>query len=184
MSNQSKVGAISLTPDEQAIVEQMTFDQGALINTGEKNGQLASRLMKMLLARDAIPAQRLRYFDDPDYRSGALKGSRQQLFERNRTAGDDIFRHANFLEHMRYFIFGADLPKAAIDEFSAKALACGHVGPSDAMELGKLARQLTRSYGLPPHSAAVEFFRLALDCGVYHGHALRIQETVASARKR
>jgi hypothetical protein len=183
MSNQSKVGAIGLTPEEQAIVEQMTFDQGTLTTkTGVRNGELACRLMKMLLARDAIPAQRLRYFDDPDYRSGATKGSRQQLFERNKTTGDDIYRHANFLDYMRYFIFGTDLPPSIIDQFSTKAFAFGHVGPSDALELGKLAREMTRKHGLQPRNAADEFHRLALDCGIYHGHADRIRSVVHNTR--
>ena len=185
MADLENIGTIQLTRQEAAICEALNFDQGAFVGdypTGQRNGHLACQLMHLLLARSAIPAQRLAYFDDPTYRHGRIKGSRRKLFERNGTADDEIYRHPNFLEHLRYFLFGASLPNSVIERFSEAAGRFGHVGPSDALELGKLARDLTRQFGLQPHEASDEFFKLALDCGIYHGHAERIANSVRNIR--
>jgi hypothetical protein len=179
------LGAIELTTEEKKLLSGMTLDQEDLIrdiDRAQRNAELACSLMKSLLARDGIPVQRRKYFDDSGYRRGRLKGSRRQLFERNGTEGEDIYRHANFLKHLRYFVFGANLPQAAIDEFSAKAFACGQVSGSDALMLGKLARDLTRRHSLAPHEAHDEFYKLALDCGIYPGHAARIEQIVKGTR--
>ena len=79
-------------------------------------------------------------------------------------------------------MLGADLPQTAIDEFSAKAFSYGHVSPSDALELGRLAKDLTRKHELAPHDAAEEFYKLALDCGIYQGHAISIRDAVKEIR--
>jgi hypothetical protein len=179
------IGPIELTPEESAIRDRLILRQEELhgrFDVAESNGKLACQLMHVLLARNAIPESRLRYFDDPDYKPGRLKGSRKQMFERNRTKGDDIYRHANFLQHLRYFLLGAELPATIADEFAARVLACGNVSPSESLELGKLARTLTRKHGLASHDVGVEFLRLSLDCGMYYGHALRIQKMVEETR--
>lgn len=179
------IGPIELTPEERAIRKKLILRQEELagrFEVAQENGELARQLMHMLLARNAIPESRLRYFDDPEYKPRRPKGSRRNMFERNGTTGDDIYRHPNFLAHLRYFLFGAELPAAVADEFTAKVLACGNVSPSESLELGKLARALTRMHRLAPHDVAVEFFRLSLDCGMYYGHALRIQNTVEETR--
>jgi hypothetical protein len=179
------IGAIDLTPQEAALCEAMTFrqeDLGCGRYTAQENGELACRLMKALLARGAIPPQRLSYFSNPTYRSGYPRGSRQQLFERNGTIGDEIYRHPNFLDYMRYFLFGAQLPEELIEGFSAEAFGYGHVGPSDALELGKLAGKLVKRHGLVPHDVEDEFYRLALDCGIYQSHAAVIRKSVHNIR--
>jgi hypothetical protein len=183
------IGPIALTPDEGAILAAMKLRQEELFHESDgaqRNGELALALMTSLLARAAIPELRLRYFEDPTYRTGRIKGSYRQLFERNKTVGDDIFRHPNFLQHLRYFLFGAELPDDIIKAFSRKALSFGHVGPSDASELGTLSRDMTRKHHLAVHigpdGVAEEFYKLALDCGIYQGHALAIRKRVASIR--
>lgn len=183
------IGAIPLAPDETAILSTMKLHQEELFHDNEaaqRNGELALALMTSLLARGAIPEVRLKYFEEPTYRTGRVKGSYRQLFERNKTVGDDIFRHLNFLRHLRYFLFGADLPDDVIEAFSGKALAHGHVGPSDALELGTLGRDLTRKHDLAVRigadEVAEEFYKLALDCRIYQGHALAIRKRVASIR--
>jgi hypothetical protein len=183
------IGAILLTPAETVIRVAMKLHQEELFHdsdAAQRNGELAVTLMTALLLRGAIPEVRLKYFDDPAYRTGRTKGSYRQLFERNKTVGDDIFRHPNFLRHLRYFLFGADLPDDVIEAFSGKALAYGHVGPSDALELGTLGKDLTRKNNLAvrvgAHEVAEDFYRLALDCRIYQGHALAIRNRVASIR--
>lgn len=183
------IGPIALTPDEGAILAATKLRQEELFHESDgaqRNGELALALMTSLLARAAIPEVRLKYFEDPTYRTGRIKGSYRQLFERNKTVGDDIFRHPNFLQHLRYFLFGAELPDDVIEAFSGKALAYGHVGPSDALELGTFGRDLTRKRDLAVRigadAVAEEFYKLALDCRVYQGHALAIRKRVASIR--
>jgi hypothetical protein len=183
------IGAILLTPDESRILAAMKLHQEELfhdIDAAQTNGELAVTLMTSLLLRRAVPQVRLKYFEDPTYRTGRIKGSYRQLFERNHTVGDEIFRHPNFLRHLRYFLFGADLPGDVIEAFSGNVLAYGHVGPSDALELGKLGRDLTRKHDLAVRigagEVAEEFYKLALDCRIYQGHALAIRDRVASIR--
>lgn len=181
------IGPITLTPDEGAILSAMKLRQEQLFHesdAAQRNGELAFALMKSLLVRDAIPEVRLKYFEEPTYRTGRVKGLHRNLFERNKTVGDDIFRHPNFLRHFRYFLFGAELPDDVIKAFSVKAFAYGNVGPSDALALGTLGRDLTRKYHLAVRmdadAVADEFYKLALDCRIYQGHALAIRKRVAS----
>jgi hypothetical protein len=182
---QLTIGAIELTPEGRALSYGLILDQSDLRGDSDlvaQNGERACQLMKFLLARNAIPESRLKYFNDPIYRQGYPRGSRRQLFERSKTVGDEIYRHPNFLAHLRYFLLGANLPQQVIDDFSAKVLSCGHVGPSDALDLGKYARGLTRKWGLSSHDHAEAFYQLALDCGVYQGHAQTIQDIVEKTR--
>jgi hypothetical protein len=140
--------------------------------------------VRLLLQRKAIPEVRLRYFEDPSFRTGRPKGSYRELFERNKTTGDDIYRHPNFLRHLRYFLSGAELPSDVVELFSRKAQSHGHVGPSDALELGTLARDLSRKFRLLPEieATAEEFYKLALDCGIYQGHAAVVRDRVRSMK--
>lgn len=149
-----------------------------------RNGELALEIMRSLLQRNAIPEVRLRYFEDPAFRTGRIKGSYRALFERNKTTGDDIYRHPNFLRHLRYFLSGAELPRNVIDTFFQKAQSYGHVGPSDALELGGLARDLSRKFGLSvdTEATAEEFYKLSLDCGIYQSHAGVIRDRVRSMK--
>lgn len=156
-------------------------------DSAHRNGELALELMRLLLQRNAIPDVRLKYFEDPAFRSGRIKGSYRSLFERNKTVGDDIYRHPNFLKHLRYFLLGAELPYHVMETFSQQAQACGHVGPSDALQLGSVARNLSREFGLlhdgeATAETAEEFFKLALDCGIYRGHAAVVRNRVRSLK--
>jgi hypothetical protein len=179
------IGPIDLTPEESTLIEGLILDQAHLRGDSDLaniNGQRACRLMNLLLTRGAIPEPRLKYFDDPQYRRGYPRGSRRQLFERNKTTGDDIYRHANFLAHLRYFLLGANLPQLMIDDFSGKIRSLGQVGPSDALELGKYARSLARKWRMKPTECAERFYQLALDCGVYQGHAQTIESILEKTR--
>ncbi|WP_100175529.1 hypothetical protein [Bradyrhizobium nitroreducens] len=185
--NDVAIGAIELTPEESQILEEMILRQELLFgdhSLAECNGELSLALMRSLLQRKAIPKVRLKYFEEPSFRTGRIKGSYRSLFERNKTTGDDIYRHPNFLRHLRYFINGTELPKEAIKIFAQKAHSCGHVGPSDALELGTLARDLTRKFGLSIDTelAAEEFYKLALDCGIYQGHAAVVRDRVKAMK--
>lgn len=181
------IGTIELTPEESRILEEMRLRQEQLFgdhSLTERNGELSLTLMRSLLQRKAIPEVRLKYFEGPSFRTGRIKGSYRSLFERNKTVGDDIYRHPNFLRHLRYLVSGAELPKDAIEIFVQRAHSYGRVGPTDALELGALARDLTRKFGLltDAEATAEEFFKLALDCGIYQGHAAVVRDRVRSIK--
>lgn len=138
--------------------------------------------MALLIARDAIPKARWEYWANPAYNHGRVKASRKGIFERNGNSGDEIYEHPHFLKYLRYMIDGARLPADLIDAFSEKVEDCGHVSGGDALDLGDFARQEVRRYGLNSFDASEEFYRLALDCGVYQGHAETIRRRVYALR--
>jgi hypothetical protein len=122
------------------------------------------------------------YWTDPTYRHGPMKGSRKHIFERNGTTGRDIYEHPSFLKHLKYFLDGADLPANLIARFSERVRDIGHVSGSDALDLAKDARSEVRRYGLTPHSASDEYYKLALDCGIAQMWANSIRENIRRMR--
>ncbi|HWV55072.1 hypothetical protein [Pseudorhodoplanes sp.] len=128
----SYVGAIDLTAREEAILDRITLDLVTDTDGFEVyslKAKLIPLLMDLLQKRNAIPKQRLDYFDDPQFRSGRIKGAHRNLFERNGTVGVEIYQHPHFLKYLRYFLFGADLPPDVLDRF--KSLVIRH-SPSAA----------------------------------------------------
>lgn len=178
---------IALTPEESAIAEAMTFDP--LVFCGDhqaflKNADLAHDLASSLLARDAIPEQRLRYFTDAEYNPGGRGRSRRESFEWNMPIGDHLFRHPHFLKYLRYFIHGASLPPSVEAAFIRAAHDCGPFSSGDMAPLGSTARQLASTYRLEPKTAADEFFKLCLDLGMSAGYAGSIRSSVQQLKAR
>lgn len=139
-------------------------------------------LLKSLSDRDGVPAQRISYWNDPEYQPGRLKGSHKELFERNDCRGEDIYTHPHFIKHLRYILLGADLPQGVITAFEAEVGNPEWVSYGDSLDLGKKARNLVRQYGLSPHEACEEFFKLALDLKLGASKALRIRGVVRETR--
>jgi hypothetical protein len=176
---------IALNDDERRLLGQVTFDWDFRWRDLEglgRNREVVAQLVTALLKRNAVPERRLKYFTDPDYRKGRIKGSRRDLFRRNGNSDDEILPHPNFLEYARYFVCGPNLPGAPIQEFREAVRGCGHVSSGDAIDLANLARRQVRAFGLVHHDAADEYFKLALDCGVWVSHALRIEDRVRKLR--
>ncbi len=176
---------IELTPEESVIVGEMTFDQTAFQRDRERfiqNSELAYKLSNSLIQRSGIPPHRLRYFTDPEYFEGGRGKSRQQVYERNGTSGDDILRHPNFLKHLRYFIFGTELPASITSPFASAVKECGMVTSGDIAPLGAIARQLARAHGLERTMAADEFYKLCLDLGLSTMNAGSIRSSVLQLR--
>src|SRR5690606_35993941 len=111
---------ISLTPEEQNLLSQIRFDWNS-------HDELRSSLVPMealassILERGVVPAVRISYFTDPEFHAGGRGKSRQDIFENNGTSGDEVLRHPHFLKHLRYFIYGPDLPAEVILKFRSKA---------------------------------------------------------------
>src|ERR1035438_9479437 len=101
-------------------------------------------LTRSLLKRAAVPEARLRYVDSAEYNVGGHGSSRQQIIERN-DRDIPMLRNQAFRKHLRYFVYGPDLPKHVIEEFQCKVIACGEPFTSnDAREVADFARGLTR----------------------------------------
>jgi hypothetical protein len=173
----------ALTSEETALYEKISFDWKGLDHAAfVKNGDAVAALMKSLLARKAIPDIRMKYFTDPAYRSGRIKGSHHDLFRRSRNTDEEMMRHAQFLDYIDYFLHGPKLPADALRAFRDEVGRCAGVTSSDALPLARFARQETRKRGLAPHKAAEEYFKLALECGMWVSYAFLVRDKVKTIR--
>lgn len=178
---------IAFTDAEELLIGRIDFGEGHG-NHGDRHAAFLSNrepildLLASLSERDAVPAQRLSYWNDPAYQPGRLKGSRKQLFERNNDDAEDIYTHPHFLVHLRYIMFGADLPASVMRAFEAEVGNPEWVSYGDALELGKFARSLVRRHALTPTAACEEFFKLSLDLGLSLDESLRIRRIVRETR--
>lgn len=176
---------IDLTPSESALLEELQLDASALPDDHTivlRNGELACDLTKSLIARDALPKHRTRYFTDPEFNPGGRGRARIDGFIRNGRHGNEILKHPHFLKYLSYFLYGAVLPKAVIDGFYKRVQECGLVTSSDVVPLGTFARTQARANRLNGKVAAEEFYKLALDCGLSGGYAASIRDSVMRVR--
>jgi len=164
------ISKIELSSEEQALLEQISFTDHNH-ETLKKSCQAAGKLSEMLFKRQAIPKIRIEYFINPKYNIGTNK-SRKEVFESNGTKGLDIFYHGNFLEYLKYFVFGPDLPSTLIAEFCTKL---------DEDNLPAIARKLVRKYGLNSREASEEFYKLCLECDL-EWESRSVRDSVRSVR--
>ncbi|WOH55128.1 hypothetical protein [Bradyrhizobium sp. BWC-3-1] len=173
---------IALTEDEAALLAQIDLrDQLPPGTDGhavyQSNRKPIVALLRSLTERGAIPEHRIRYFTDPDYKTGQTKGSRQELFERH-NEGDEVYEHPNFKQYLRYFLFGPELSDSAILEFEKEISKPEWISGSDGIDLGKKAIKIARAHHIQKHKAADNFFKLALDMGISFSQADTIQGIV------
>lgn len=171
---------IALNAQEQALLQQIVFN----VRTSDpyeeriKNFDRAGELTEILLARKAIPAQRLSWFTEPEHNIGGHGSSREQVFRRNAQPGTDIHRHPHFLQYLRYFIHGPDLAERVMSAFEAEVTDCGMITSGDVPRLAKAARRQARTHGLDAKDAGEEFYKLALELGLDAGQARTIRDSV------
>ncbi len=178
--------SIQLNTHEAALADAIKFDpHETLGNTRafHANGDLVVQLLDSLLARKAIPDQRLRYFSDPEYNVGGRGSSRQQQFMRNAGSREGMVRHGHFLQYLRYFIHGANLPSVISSSFAQAVEDCGMVTSGDIAPLSAKARQLVRTHCPNPKTAADEFYKLCLDLGLSGDDATLIRSSVLQVKK-
>ncbi len=176
---------IQLSADEARMFGEIDFEWGRGQHdfaTTERNGEIAFRLMKSLLASKSIPEIRIKWFTDPEYKPGVPKGSNRDMFRRNGHDDESMMRHPHFLPHLTYFVCGPNLPPDAILRFKNEVASCGNITSGDVIPLSKFARSETRAFRFNPHDAAEEYYKLALECGVWNSHAQMIRKSVLSIR--
>lgn len=179
------LGAVILTPEEQELWDAIPFrmDWTARPLMTPAAMEAAHGLTLSLLRREAIPPIRVDYFIDPELNIGQRR-SREQIFEGNGTAGEDIFRHPHFFPYLHYFVVGPDLPQATIDRFAQAVADCGLVTSGDEEGLQRLARAEVRRCGLERKAGAEEFFKLALELELDVYTARAIRDSVMKLRVR
>ena len=178
---------IALTDDERQLLARIDLRD---VHRNHEEGHAAYKanrepilaLLKSLSGRNAVPRERLSYWNDPAYNSGRIKASHEGVFERNGCEGTDIYTHPHFLRFLRYFLFGAALPDPAITAFEEKVGNPEWVTSSDIVPMGKFARELTRRHGLQAAHASEEFFKLCLDMGLGLSTAQSVMRAVKQAR--
>ena len=138
-------------------------------------------LVESLRERQAILEVRLRVFFDPAYAETGNK-SCEEVFESNGTSGRDIYRHPRFIPYLRYFIYGPDLPKPAIEGLCK--ILNDDAGTTGMVmdQYRKYARLCVRKYGLDRGKAATEFFRLGIEIGMELDAARTLRNAAKSAR--
>lgn len=173
--------AIELSPEEKALLAALSFLTPQESADYQRNGEIVLELTQRLIAREAIAEHRLRYFTDPQYHPSNRRQSRQDVFERNGCKGESILRHSHFLPHLRYFIFGANLPETLRNTFKAAVEECGEVTSGDIAPLADKAKALARRFGLGA-DVREEFYKLALDCGLSESDATAMRAAVGVLR--
>ncbi|MBP2434094.1 hypothetical protein [Bradyrhizobium elkanii] len=174
------LGKIELTQDERALLEQIDFDLSSHEDQNLlTNAKPVGALMDSLIKRDGLPYHRISWFIDPAYHRKGAKHSRQGMFERNGIVGRNIFYHPSFLEHLHYFIYGANLPTAVIDRFSFFVSQNQPVSRRNVRDVANFADDLASKFRIDFYEAADEFFKLALDCGVHLDWAQYIHDHVS-----
>jgi hypothetical protein len=178
---------IKLTESEAATLAKIDFreshrnhDDGHAAHKANLQPILA--LLQSLSERSAVPQERLNYWNDPRYQYGRIKSSRKGLFERNGCTGADIYTHPHFIRHLRYFLFGAELPDDVITAFEEKVGNPEWFSSCDIVPVGKFARDLTRQYSLDKSDAPEEFFKLCLDMGLSLTAAESVMQSVKQIR--
>ena len=176
---------VPLTPDERALLDRIELDASRLEGHEhwKANAGLVVTLFHSLAERGGIPEHRRKCFTDPRYSVGRRRTSVLEDFERNGTRGEEIIRHPHFLNYLRYFLFGPDLPAPVIAAFQREVDEChGHITSSDITKLSAAARRIARAHRLEPSSASEEFFKLGLEHGLSPDYSQFLRNQVRAIR--
>jgi hypothetical protein len=172
---------IALTEHEIGLLAQIKFHYTSQNELHESIKPMAT-LTESLLERGAVPEVRLLYFADPERNPGGRGKSREQIFEKNGTSGEEIYAHGNFLKFLEYFVFGPNLPPNIVATFKDTMSLSGYLTAGDINDLAPKARAAVRSARLAPHEAAEEFHKLALECCAMPSSAESIRKSILAVR--
>ena len=171
---------IELTEAERALLNQIDFsgqrdDRERVMRSCTASAQL----MRRLIERQAIPRRRGRVFFEAEW--GYHRKSWEQLFVERGELGEDIFEHPSFLQYLRFFIHGSDLPHTVIDAMREQVGEPKYFALGDSLAAGNLARNLARDHGLNT-SHADDFMHLCADLGLTFDCADAIRRAVKMVR--
>lgn len=172
---------ITLTERERELLAGLSFDTQWSHEDWKRMSPLMTELAHSLIARQAVPEARWRYFADPECNPGGRGRSRRDVFERNGTIGDAILGHGNFVKLLEYFLYGPELPREIAATFKEAAWG-GNLSGSDVLDLAPAARAIVRRNRLNPSEASEEFFKLALECGAAPWSADTLRKGIRAIR--
>jgi hypothetical protein len=174
---------ISLDDAEKELLGKIELDAHAIKGQEHyaENGKNVVALIDRLKKRKAIPKHRIQWFTDPECNIGGHGKSYLEAFEYNMQGGD-VRTHPHFLKHLQYFIYGPDLPEAAMESFVADVKARGMITSGEVIPISKNAKALARDHGRTSKQDAEEFFKLALECGLSVSVATMVRKHVMSIR--
>lgn len=155
---------ITLTPKEQELYEQLPASALKARDKQEWDpiSLIMSELAESLIGRKAIPELRWKMFSDPEYSEPGAKPMKFSI-ETHGTRGDAILRSPWFLEYLRYFVNGPDLPSSIVEKLYQ--IICKDWGLRE--EGRKFIRVYARTLSLDEkNNASKEFFRLAFEFGL------------------
>ena len=139
-----------------------------------------TELWRSLTQREAIPAARWQFFNDPECYIGGHGRSHRQTVEINNKG--PFYTSTAFPRYLHYFIHGPNLPVSVAVALQKRIDDCSPpFNGTDALEVAAYARQLCRSHGLGNRDAD-EFYKLALDCGLDPDYARTVRDSVKQVR--
>jgi len=180
---------LKLTEEEMKLVARIDLRDDLPIGTDGHSVYLSNQepilaLLRSLIARQGIPKHRIEYWTDPRHNPGRTRGSHSDIFARNGSEGDEAYTHPHFKRFLRYFLYGADLPQAAIEEFEAQVGNPEWFGGSDIIALTKKTREIVRKYRLKGGRYSDQFHMLALDNGLSSDNANSVRRAAVESGRR
>lgn len=172
-------GKIELSEREKLLYAQLPQK---LVHFGPEKWEVIADAMEELIesleARNAIPEARIAIFNDANYAETGKK-SIQQIFEQNGCS--EIFRHPHFVNFLRYFIEGPDLPQECT---SGLLKALDSIGTSGMIvkRTHQFARDMVRKYDLDVQHAGTQFYRLAVEIGMSPSEAKGLRKAAMQVR--
>lgn len=158
--------SIAFPPDDAAL-------EGDAVGN---NAELARILAVSLFERGAIPAHRVRVFEDAAFNLDEERSARAAL-ELSGVTGDAIFEAPAFLVYLRYFICGPELPEKVERVFRRELVERGGGGHR---RLAAKVSELSQTLGAS-EDQRVKFYMQALELGVAPDDARAIAGAGTSA---
>ena len=167
---------INLDEQDHELLAEVILDP-----TQVQNGRSAARLFNSLKSKGLIPAVRLRMFADDNY-SPMRGASSRSSFIKNGHSDDTLLEHPHFLKHLKYFIYGPNLPTAVFAEIKNELDDLGDITSSDHVTLRSFIRKITRDHKLQKTDSD-EIFQLIIELtgDVYLASELRKEVMKVSA---
>jgi hypothetical protein len=181
-SSQSEyIKEIELTQAEATLYKKLIQKnriQDSLID--ENLSEIMMYLFILIQRRNAIPEIRMVIFTDPDY-AEHKKNSPKKYFENKGLYGSNMLRHPDFLQYLKYFISGPDLPKKFIARFCESLEKESELGFKISQGFLKTLQISIRRFNLSIHQCSTEVFRLALEIGFKKEESLIIRRNAMNA---
>jgi len=153
---------VKLTVGEKKLLERVNLYSDDVAEGFASSNDAVCDLMRSLLKRNAIPQIRIDWFEKPEHNIGSMQ-SRRQSIEADGFIDGEIFRHRDFKPMLGYFLDGPALPRSAILKFEL-ATARFLSGSISFHVIQQTALHGVRRSGKDVHSAAEEYYKLALEC--------------------